>query len=30
MMIMLEINDGFVVSECDLEFCGLGDFFGRK
>ncbi|EAC2300090.1 TPA_asm: DNA helicase RecG [Listeria monocytogenes] len=30
MMIMSETNDGFVVSERDLELRGPGDFFGRK
>lgn len=29
-MIMSETNDGFVVSERDLELRGPGDFFGRK
>ncbi|SHR16670.1 ATP-dependent DNA helicase RecG [Mycobacteroides abscessus subsp. abscessus] len=30
MKIMTETNDGFVVSEKDLELRGPGDFFGRK
>ncbi|MEK3800225.1 ATP-dependent DNA helicase RecG [Peribacillus sp. FSL H8-0477] len=30
MTIMTETNDGFVVSEKDLELRGPGDFFGRK
>ncbi|SFA74702.1 MULTISPECIES: ATP-dependent DNA helicase RecG [unclassified Bacillus (in: firmicutes)] len=30
MRIMSETNDGFVVSEKDLELRGPGDFFGRK
>ncbi|MDF1506624.1 ATP-dependent DNA helicase RecG [Robertmurraya sp. DFI.2.37] len=30
MQIMTETNDGFVLSEKDLELRGPGDFFGRK
>ncbi|MDQ0155978.1 ATP-dependent DNA helicase RecG [Robertmurraya andreesenii] len=30
MQIMTETNDGFVLSERDLELRGPGDFFGRK
>jgi ATP-dependent DNA helicase RecG len=30
MRIMTETNDGFVLSEKDLELRGPGDFFGRK
>lgn len=30
MTIMTETNDGFVLSERDLELRGSGDFFGRK
>ncbi|WP_245796375.1 ATP-dependent DNA helicase RecG [Domibacillus antri] len=30
MMAMTETNDGFVLSEKDLELRGPGDFFGRK
>ena len=30
MKIMTETNDGFVLSEKDLELRGPGDFFGRK
>ncbi len=30
MRIMTETNDGFVLSERDLEFRGPGDFFGKK
>lgn len=28
MKIMIEIINGFVLSECDLEFCGFGEVFG--
>ena len=30
MKIMTETNDGFVLSEKDLELRGPGDFFGKK
>ena len=30
MKIMTETNDGFVLSERDLELRGPGDFFGKK
>lgn len=30
MKIMTETNDGFIVSQKDLELRGPGDFFGRK
>jgi ATP-dependent DNA helicase RecG len=30
MRIMTETNDGFVLSEKDLELRGPGDFFGKK
>ncbi len=30
MKIMTETNDGFIVSEKDLELRGPGDFFGKK
>lgn len=30
MQIMTETNDGFVLSEKDLELRGPGDFFGKK